>query len=239
MRSLLFVPGHNERLMESAKRSDADVIILDLEDSVPDKDRDKARELVREFVCDKPVYVRIKSAFDLAYVNDSHTIMVPKSHTNRLRYYDNLGYNKLIALIETAQGVLEAAEICKLPNVVAVAFGGEDFKADLQGTDTHTARSIIAMAARAAGITPIDSVHTKVNDLDDLEKSLRVSKSLGYGGMLCLHPKEIPLVHKWFTPSKEEIERAEKIVKYEGQGVVVVDGEIIGPPMIRAAKKLL
>ncbi|KKL89677.1 hypothetical protein LCGC14_1912320 [marine sediment metagenome] len=243
MRSYLFVPGHNQKLLDSAARSDADVLILDLEDSVPEGYKDQARIKICSFVCGKPIFVRIKNNFDLAYINFV-TIIIPKATAKEIEKYSYCGSN-LIPLIETTQGIFEAYEICKSPNVVAVAFGGEDFKADLQGTDYHTARAIVAMAARAAGIEPIDTVHTDVNNLGDLEKHLKVSKSLGYRAMLCLHPKELPLVHKYFTPSVQEIEQAKEMIRLseqaakEGKGVAVIDGVFIGPPMIRAARKLL
>ena len=248
MRSYLFVPGHNQKLLDSAARSDADVLILDLEDSVPEGYQDQAGELIGKFKCNKPVYkpvyVRIDSWHDLAYINEANGIMIPKATVKEIKIYASR-YTKLIPLIETTQGIMEAYKICKSPNVVAVAFGGEDFKADLQGTDYHTARAIVAMAARAAGIEPIDTVHTDVNNLGDLEKHLKVSKSLGYRAMLCLHPKELSLVHKYFTPSVQEIEQAKEMIRLseqaakQGKGVAVIDGVFIGPPMIRAARKLL
>lgn len=101
------------------------------------------------------------------------------------------------------------------------------------------------MAARAAGVTPIDTVHIDVHDLEDLKQNLKTAKTLGFGGMLVLHPKELPVVHEYFTPSQKEVEHANKVVRLadeageEGKGVAVIDGEFIGPPMVRKARSLL
>ena len=244
MRSYLFVPGHNERLLASAKKSDADCLILDLEDSVPEGYKDKARELIREFTCDKPVYVRVNAGFDLAYVNDSHGIMIPRATAKEVKKYSYSGLD-LIPLIETTRGVFEAYKICRMDGLVSVAFGGEDFKADLQGTDIHTARSMVVMAARAAGIEPIDTAYIDIHNDDGFNQHVATSKSMGYRSMLCLHPKQIPVIHEYFTPSAEEIAHAKETIRLseqsakEGRGVAIIDGQFVGPPMVRMAKKIL
>ena len=122
---------------------------------------------------------------------------------------------------------------------------------DLQGVlntdydNIFTARSIIAMGARAAGIIPIDTVHIKVHDLEDLEKNLKVAQSLGFEGMLVLNPKELPLVHQYFSPSEEQIQWAEDILRLskeavaEGKGVAVIGNKFIGPPMVKMANNIL
>ena len=144
-------------------------------------------------------------------------------------------------------------EICTAcPNrVVAVAFGCEDFVTDLggkhdeEGQSIFTARAMIAMGAKACGVIPIDTVHIKVHDLEDLERNLQVAKKLGFEGMLILNPKELPLCHKYFSPSEEEVtwatemlELAEEAVR-EGKGVAVKDNKFIGPPMVKMAKDII
>jgi len=101
------------------------------------------------------------------------------------------------------------------------------------------------MGARATGVVPIDTVHIRVHDLEDLEENIKISKNLGFEGMLVLHPKEIDLVHKYYSPSKQEIEDAHLMIKLSeeaiknGQGVAIKNGKFIGPPMIKSAKKIL
>jgi citrate lyase subunit beta/citryl-CoA lyase len=135
--------------------------------------------------------------------------------------------------------------------VVAVAFGCEDFVTDLQGKHDAeglsilSARTMIAMGARACGVLPIDTVHIKVHDLEDLERNLQLSKKLGFEGMLVLNPKELPLVHQYYSPSEEEVVWAEEMVQMaeeavrEGKGVAVKEGKFIGPPMLKMARNIL
>ncbi len=163
-----------------------------------------------------------------------------------------IGTFKLIPLIETAGAVVNIKEICTAcSRVVAVAFGCEDYvtdlggKHDLQGQSIYYARNAIVNAARCAGVLPIDTVHIKVHDLEDLERNLKLSKNLGFEGMLVLNPKELPLVHQYYSPSDEEIKWAEEMVRLteearaEGKGVAVKDNKFIGPPMLKMAQGIL
>ncbi|MBP7508830.1 MAG: glycosyltransferase [Prolixibacteraceae bacterium] len=131
------------------------------------------------------------------------------------------------------------------------AFQGEDFVTDLggihdkEGQSIFTARTMIAMGAKANGVIPIDTVHIDVHDLDDLEKNLILAKQLGFEGMLVLHPKELPLVHKYFSPSQKEVDWATEMLRLSdeavalGKGVAVKDSKFIGPPMVKMAKQIL
>ena len=163
-----------------------------------------------------------------------------------------IGTFKIIPLIETTGAVMNIQEICTAcTRVVAVAFGCEDFVTDMQGKhdpegmSIMTARNLISMGARATGVLPIDTVHIKVHDLEDLERNLIIGKNLGFEGMMVLNPKELPLVHKYYSPSKEEVEWAEEMLslseeaKKEGKGVAVKDGKFIGPRMVKMAKDIL
>jgi citrate lyase subunit beta/citryl-CoA lyase len=279
MRSLLFVPGHNERLLASAARLDADLLLLDIEDSVqPESNKQTAREMIKEKVSagmfkNKALFPRVNDRESGELLQDIyqltipgiHGFMYPKSKTGEdIYFFDKLletieyekkipvGTYKIIALIETASAVLHAEEICKASNrVVAVAFGCEDYVTDLEGIhdrdglSIYTPRAVIAMAARASGVVPIDTVHIKVHDLDDLEQNLILSKKLGFEGMLVLNPKELPLVHKYYSPSEQEIADAEEMLRFvkeaeeENKGVTVINGKFVGPPMLRAALKVL
>lgn len=164
-----------------------------------------------------------------------------------------VGTYKIIPLIETAGAVINIQDICKVcPNrVVAVAFGCEDYVTDIggvhdvEGQSIFTARSIISMGAKACGVIPIDTVHIKVHDLEDLEKNLILSKKLGYEGMLVLNPKELPLVHKYYSPLEDDILWAKELLmlaeeaKKEGRGVAVKNNKFIGPPMVKMAREIL
>ena len=279
MRSLMFVPAHNERLLDSAGRSNADVLLFDIEDSVqPVKNKQIARKNIIDRVSNGDykkfhVFPRINDRESGQLLKDLTQLtidgidgfMYPKSYSGQDIYFiDKLletieyekgfekGKFKLIPLIETAAAVLNAQDICKASNrIIALAFGCEDFVTDLngihdsEGQSIFTPRAMIAMAARANKVIPIDTVHIKVHDLEDLEKNLSIAKKLGYEGMLVLNPKELPLVHKYFSPTDNEIVDAKEMLQlskdaYENnQGVAVKGNKFIGPPMVIMAKKIL
>jgi len=279
LRSLMFVPSHNEKLMTSASKSQADVLLLDIEDSVqPIANKQVARDLVKKFINnglfkDKIIFPRVndresgellKDIIQLS-IEGVHGFMYPKAQLGEdIYFFDKLletieyekgikiGTFKIIPLIETASAVLNVQDICKASKrVIAIAYGSEDFITDLEGihdnnhSSLFTPRAIIAMGARATGVVPIDTVHIRVHDLEDLEENIKISKNLGFEGMLVLHPKEIDLVHKYYSPSKQEIEDAHLMIKLSeeaiknGQGVAIKNGKFIGPPMIKSAKKIL
>lgn len=279
MRSLMFVPAHNERLMNSAANSEADVLLLDIEDSVqPEANKSIARNNIIKYVNEGKfenylVFPRINDRESGQLLKDLTELtipgitgfMYPKSYIGKDVYFidkllDTIEYEKrlpvgtfkLIPLIETAAAALNAQDICKASKrVVAIAFGCEDFITDLEGIhdsegqSIFTARALIAMAARANNVIPIDTVHIKVHDLEDLERNLIIAKNMGYEGMLVLNPKELPLVHQYFSPTKKEITLAEEMLQMseqaakEGKGVTVVNNKFVGPPMVITAKKTL
>lgn len=275
----MFVPAHNSRLMDSACRVSADVLLPDIEDSVqPSENKQIARDNILKYISENKfknriLYPRINDRESGHLLKDVYQLTVkgitgfvyPKATCGQDIYFigkllDTIEYEKgfpvgtfkLIPLIETTGAVLNVQDICKAsPRVVAVAFGCEDYVTDLggehdpDGTSIFTARTMIAMAAKEAGVIPIDTVHIKVHDLEDLEKNLILSKKLGFEGMLVLNPKELPLVHKYYSPSEEEIEWAKEMVRLSeeafktGKGVAVVNGKFIGPPMLKKAKDIL
>ena len=101
------------------------------------------------------------------------------------------------------------------------------------------------MGARANNVIPIDTVHIKVHDLEDLEKNLKIAKNFGFEGMLTLHPKELSLVHEYFSPSEKEYEHSREVLRLaseaesSGKGVAILNGKFIGPPMVATAKNVI
>lgn len=278
MRSLMFVPAHNQKLLDSAVRRDADVLLLDIEDSVPYLDKQKSRDNIKEFakrsdlngkllfprVNDRESGELLKDAYQLT-INGIHGFMYPKATKGEDIYFFGklletieyekgypIGTFKIIPLIETAGAVINIKDICSAcTRVIAVAFGCEDYVTDIQGKhDTEgvsimTARSLISIGARSCGILPIDTVHIKVHDLEDLERNLIIGKNLGFEGMLVLNPKELHLVHQYYSPTDEEIAWAKEMLhlseeaQRDGKGVAVKDNKFIGPPMVKMAKNIL
>ena len=279
-RSLMFVPAHNERLMDSATRVNADVLLLDIEDSVqPVQNKQIARDNILRYIDEGKLKNRVlfprvndresgellKDVYQLT-VDGIEGFMYTKAKKGEDIYFFSklletieyekgfpLGTFKIIALIETASAVMNIQDICgtSTNRLIAVAFGCEDFmtnlggKHDGDGQSIFTPRAMIAMSAKANGIIPIDTVHVKVHDLEDLEKNLILARKLGFEGMLVLNPKELPLVHQYFSPSQEEIAWAKEMLKLSdeaiasGKGVAVKDNKFIGPPMVKMAKDIL
>jgi len=275
----MFVPGNNEKLLNSASKSNADVLLLDLEDSVqPECNKEVARERIAEWVMSGKldnyyIFPRVNDRESGHLLKDVKTLtipgitgfMYPKAKKGEdIYFFDKLietieyekkipiGTYKIIPLIETSAAVLNAQDIIQASKrVVAIAFGCEDFVSDLEGVHDHEGlsiyvpRAMIALAARANGVIPIDTVHINVHDLDDLEKNLNLARDLGFEGMLVLHPKELDLVHKYFSPSEQEYADAKEMLdlyeesQRENKGVAVKNGKFIGPPMVIAAKKVI
>lgn len=278
-RSLMFVPAHNEHLLDKSITFDADVLLLDIEDSVqPNENKQKARDNIIRYLKEgkfkgKAIYPRINDRESGFLLQDVYQLTIPGVEgfvypkatcpediyfigklleTIEYEKHIPVGTFKLIPLIETTGAAMNVQAICNAcQRVVAVAFGCEDFvtdlqgKHDLEGVSIQVPRALIAMGARAAGVYPIDTVHIRVHDLEDLEKNLKLSKKLGFEGMLVLNPKELPLVHQYYSPSSEEYEWAKEMVQLsdqafkDGKGVAMKDGKFIGPPMLKMAKNIL
>jgi citrate lyase subunit beta/citryl-CoA lyase len=155
-------------------------------------------------------------------------------------------------LIETALGVEMSFEIARsAASVVAIAVGLEDLTADMgvprtsEGKETLYARTRIVNAARAAGIQPIDSVFSDVGDMAALHQNVLSSKALGFEGMGCIHPRQIPVIRQGFTPGPEEIEKSKMIVlafenaRSRGLGVVALGSKMIDPPVVARSQKII
>lgn len=278
MRSLMFVPAHNQKLLDSSVKREADLLILDIEDSVPITEKQQARENIKKFVKrddlnGKLIFPRVNDRESGELLKDAYQLtidgvsgfMYPKATKGEDIYFFGklletieyekgipVGTFKIIPLIETAGAVMNIQDICTAcTRVIAVAFGCEDYVTDLKGKHDEAGQSIffarnaISNGARACGVIPIDTVHIKVHDLEDLERNLIIAKQLGFEGMLVLNPKELPLVNQYFSPSTEEVAWATEMVQLadeavkEGKGVAVKDGKFIGPPMLKMAKSII
>jgi citrate lyase subunit beta/citryl-CoA lyase len=158
----------------------------------------------------------------------------------------------LMPILESALGIENAFAIATAsPNVAALTIGLEDYTADMgvtktaEGHESLYARTRLVNAATAAGIQAIDSVFGDVGDLDGLRRWAENARGLGFEGMGCVHPSQIPVVHAAFTPSQAEIDKALKIVaafeeaRQRGLGVVSLGSKMIDPPVVERAQKLV
>ena len=273
--SRLYLPGNTPSMMINAGLHSANGIILDLEDSVAPAKKGEARILVRNALRQINFYgaermVRINQGDmgieDLNYVvpHNLHLILIPKcedpdhlkkvsEHVDRIRKENGIKSQVyLMPIIESALGVERAFEIANSSaNIVAMAIGLEDYTADLgvqrtvEGRESLYARLRIINASKAAGIQPIDSVFSDVSDLEVLEKNVKLSKSIGFEGMGCIHPRQIAVIHTGFAPEPEEIEKAARIVLAfreavkRGEGVVSLGSKMIDPPVVKRAEKTI
>ena len=273
--SRLYLPGNTPGLMINAGLHSADGIILDLEDSVAPERKDEARILVRNALRQINFYgaermVRInqgrRGLDDLHFVipHNVNLILIPKCESaDSIQQVDKeiSGIKKkfnlkdhvfLMPIIESALGVEHSFEIaCASENIVALAIGLEDYTADLGvtrtmgGNESFYARTRLVVAARAADIQPIDSVFSDVADMEALKQNVLMSKSLGFEGMGCIHPRQIPVIRQGFSPDEAEIEKSKKIVlafetaKLKGLGVVALGSKMIDPPVVARAQKII
>jgi citrate lyase subunit beta / citryl-CoA lyase len=273
--SRLYIPGNTPSMMINAGLHSADGIILDLEDSVSPEKKDEARILVRNALrqinfngAERMVRInqgeRGMKDLEVIVPHYVNLILIPKCEDAiTVRNIENMvseikantGLNNpvyLMPIIETALGVEMSFEIAKsAASVVAIAVGLEDLTADMgvprtvEGKETFYARTRIVNAAKAAGIQPIDSVFSDLSDMEALHQNVLSSKALGFEGMGCIHPRQIPVIRQGFAPGPEEIEKSKKIVmafenaSSKGLGVVALGSKMIDLPVVARARKII
>jgi len=271
--SRLYLPGNTPSLMINAGIHKPNGIILDLEDAVAPDKKFEASFVVRNALRQVNYYgaermVRINQVpqglDDLEFLvpHNVNLILVPKCESKEQINAVNKrieaikkekgikGNIWLMPIIESALGVIKAYEIASAAeNIVAIAIGLEDYTADLgtqrtkEGSESFFARSMVVNAARAAGVQPIDSVFSDISDMEALKQNVLTSKSLGFDGMGCIHPRQIEVIHRNFAPQETEIEKAKKIVNAfiiateKGLGVVSLGSKMIDPPVVKRAQK--
>jgi citrate lyase subunit beta / citryl-CoA lyase len=265
-------------MLEKATAFAADALVLDLEDSVPEHEKDAARGLVRDSIprlltAGRELWVRVNSTYTGRARDDVRSviqpgiagILLPKADTPEIvRYADAIireaerlagletGMAGLIAHIESAGALLRATEIARASTRVrALAFGGEDYAADMRlertegGEELSFPRHMVAVAARAAGVLAIDTVFPYLHDLDALVRDARAGRRAGYAGKLLIHPEQIEPVAAVFTPSDDELRTArQRVQAYDealnaGQGAIDVDGVMVDAPVAKRARELL
>ena len=273
--SRLYLPGNTPSMMLNAGLHSPDGIILDLEDSVTPAKKHEARFLVRNALRQVNFYgaermVRINQGErgfeDLKCVlpHNVHLILVPKCESSEYLKELAKSADSILAdnnikqdiffmpIIESTLGVEKAYEIASaVKNVVAIAIGLEDYTADLgvqrtnEGNESLYARLRLVNAAKAARVQPIDSVFSDVSDIDALKATAKISKSFGFEGMGCIHPRQIQVIKSSFAPEPEEIKKASVIVQAfreaeeKGLGVVSIGSKMIDPPVVARARRTI
>lgn len=278
-RALLFMPGDDRKKIEKAATLDADAVIMDLEDGVAQNAKDTARagvaQALRELDFGRTErFVRL-NAFDTGLthddfkaVADAHPdgFVLPKVESvgavqdiaswctrteARCGWPDNS--LKIIAIIETAMGIVNLREIVTAsPRLVALAFGAEDLASSIGATRTPDgwevfyARSAVVLHAKAHGLQAIDTPYIPLNvDESLLKADTEAAYYMGYTGKFAIHPKQVPVIQQVFTPTFEQIAHARALIEaheqhqQQGMGVFAFEGRMIDMPMIRAAQQIL
>jgi citrate lyase subunit beta / citryl-CoA lyase len=277
-RSLLFVPGNKANMLEKALGVAPDVLVPDMEDSVPDAEKANARETIaahlpRLAAGGRPIVPRVNALDtpwtreDLAAVVGPHIfgVCIGKIHTaaqilevaallEPLERTSGLapGSVKLIPWIESARGIMNCYEICiASPRLVAIAFGAEDFTHDMgierldEESQLAYPRATVCIAARAAGLQALDTPYFQFKDEAGLRANARAARQAGFKGKFAIHPAQIGAINESFSPSREEIERAQRVVaafeeaERQGRGSTSLDGRVIDVPVVKRARALL
>jgi citrate lyase subunit beta/citryl-CoA lyase len=255
-RSILFVPGDRPDRFAKAASAGADLIVIDLEDGVAPERKSAARaNVVAWRNSGGEAVVRINAVGtawhdeDVAAVGTTPTVvMVPKAEDPR-SVVTLLGRlapsSSVVAIAETAAGILAAPDLALVPGVVRMAFGNGDLATEL-GVDHRdhlallTARTALVLASAAAGIAaPVDGVTTVLDDPEVVLTDSRWGRRLGFTGKMCIHPRQVPTVHAAFAPTASESEWARRVLAGCGDGGAAnVDGEMVDRPLIARARRI-
>lgn len=256
-RTALFVPGNRPERFPKASASGAHLVVLDLEDAVPAAEKQAARDHVARWLAEgNTCAVRVNAAGTRWYAEDvaavsAHecVVLVPKAEQpEALRDLaaSLATSSRLLALVETAHGVLRAPEIAAVDGVARLVFGSFDLAAQLGVSPDDRlamapARGALVLASAAAGIAPpMDGVTAAVDDLARVRDDAEHGRRLGFSGKLCIHPRQVSTVDEAMRPEDAEIAWATSILESAGDdGVSVVNGQMIDPPVVERARRIL
>ncbi len=260
--SYLFVPGDRPDRFAKAVAAGAGAVVVDLEDAVAPNAKAAARAHIGEWCKANPapsagLIVRINDAAtswfddDLAFVRAYAiaAVMLPKAERAQdiARCIDALpAEGFVIAIIETARGVVEIDVVASAPGVQRLAFGTLDYAVDvgLSGDERGLLypASRMALASRIAGIaSPIAGVTAALDDPARLDADLAFARACGFGAKLCIHPRQLEHTHRAFAPTAEEIDWARRVVAAvdAGHAAVAIDGKMVDRPVLLKARDIL
>lgn len=277
-RAPLFIPGDSPRKIEKGLTLNADAIILELEDGVAYDRKAEARQMAAEALQSLDFgrterLVRINALeTGLAEADLEATLMgrpdgyvIPKVEgaatlqwiSKTIRTWEQkqgwpIGEIKLLAIIETALGVMNLREVATADDRLdALMFGAEDLAGDIgavrtpAGWEVFYAKSAVVTAAAAFGLEAIDTPFVNLKDPAGLAAEAQQALEMGYSGKMAIHPAQLETLHQVFTPSPEAVAAAQRLLKaYEehqarGSGVFTLDGKMVDRPMVRTAQKIL
>lgn len=256
-RSFLFVPGHRPDRFEKALASGAHEIILDLEDAVAPAAKAQARDAVAGWLAGgRSVFVRINAAQTEWFEDDLRMlqaasnvgVMLPKADAHTLdRTAQALAGRRVIALVETVGGYMDLRRMAAVRGLERIAFGSVDFASESgiadEGDAMAAIRIQIVLESCYAGLeAPIDGVSVNFSDEARMRADGLRSRSLGFGGKLCIHPNQVAPTHAAFLPSAEEIDWARRVrnaFEASAGAATAVDGKMIDKPVVDRALRIL
>ena len=279
LRSILFVPTIVERFVTRAPETGADVVCLDVEDSVPPAEKVKARAAAAEAIDGMPrsgyaTFVRVNGLHTGLIEDDLLAvvrlgldgIVLSKAHTaetvRRADHYITIlerqqgmetGTVGIIPLVESAAGILNSRAISAAsPRLVGLSLGAEDLAVDMGLQRSEEAREIewpraqLATVAAAADLVAIDTPEPDYTDMEHLERDSSYARSLGFRGKYCIHPGQVEVINRVFSPTEQEIAKARDVVRLldkegiaKGRAAIPVNGKMIDTPIYWQAKRLL
>ena len=266
-RSFIFTPGLNPEMFPKALASGADMVCIELEDGIAIKDKDEARKntinALKNFKINNDVELVVRvncqrtkpGLLDLeAFISSKlnvKALMLPKVKTpDEITFIDDLltdcnmdtDLHVIMETNEALENIYDIAHASK--RIVALYFGGVDMAAELRVPNSYEnliyARSKLVHAGASVGIDVIDVPYLDLEDMDGMKKEAELVRNLGFTGKGSIHPKQINILNEVFTPSKEEIIKAKRIIDQfnaSDTGLVVIDGKLIEKPVLREMKR--
>ena len=268
MRSMLFAPGNKYELLQKFSKIQPDIAIIDLEDAVPDSEKQVARENLQKYAQEDKTaattYVRVNALVSQHFEEDIRSIppqiagiVIPKVNdaSDIERATQAIERNsvsaKILVGIETVKGLMSVQDIFGTASVFAAYFGAEDYTHDLGGlrTDGNNevlfARTQIGISSRLFGVPVVDQIVADFSDSERFMKEAQQAKSLGFTGKLCIHPSQVPLANQSFSSTPEEIQQAIELLKVYDEAVangtasIVHDGQMVDEALAKQARRIL
>lgn len=277
-RTMMFVPGNNPGMLKDAGIYGADSIMFDLEDSVALAEKDAARMLVMQALktidygqtelvvringLDTPfgkpdIFAMVKAGVDVIRLPKTETvtdIIETETVIAEAEAYFNLPKQttKMMAAIESAEGVLNAPAIAKASDrLIGIAIGAEDYVTNMKtrrypdGAELSFARNMILHGARAAGIAAFDTVYSDVDNEAGFKHEVALIHELGFDGKSVINPRQIPLVNAIYAPTKQDVQNAKDVLnaieqaRLKGSGVIALNGKMIDKPIVARAQRTM
>ena len=268
MRSMLFAPGNKYELLQKFSKIQPDIAIIDLEDAVPDSEKQVARENLQKYAQEDKTavttYVRVNALVSQHFEEDIRSIppqiagiVIPKVNdasdieraTQAIERYSVSA--KILVGIETVKGLMSVQDIFGTASVFAAYFGAEDYIHDLGGLRTDGndevlfARTQIGISSRLFGVPVVDQIVADFSNSERFMKEAQQAKSLGFTGKLCIHPSQVPLANQSFSSTPEEIQQALELLKVYDEAVangtasIVHNGQMVDEALAKQARRIL